>query len=66
MSLNKQSPIKKNLILNHRSCSYIKNGLIYPELFGLVDEFLQLSVYDWKHCHGKQTDEYHFRSTVNH
>lgn len=46
MSLNKRSPIRKRLILNHCSRSYIKDGLIHPELFGLEDEFLQLSVYD--------------------
>lgn len=46
MSLNKWSLIRKRLILNHCSSSYIKDGLIHPELFGLEDEFLQLSVYD--------------------
>lgn len=46
MSLNKWSPIRKRLILNHCSSSFIKDGLIHPELFGLEDEFLQLSVYD--------------------
>jgi len=56
MSLNKWSPIRKRLMLSHCSSFHIKEGLIRPELFGLEDEFLQLNVYDWECCHGKQTD----------